>query len=791
MEATIQKREGHHREKMAKALSQEQHECHRAFITCNYEQHKNINPNAAEGTCRWIFENSQYLAWLESSHNDLLWISADPGCGKSVLAKSLIDEHLGFSSDFICYFFFKDNEEQNSVATALCAILHQLFSMQPHLLQHALPPWEKNSTKIQQEVDELWRILEAAVFDPASSRTICILDALDECRPHDQIQLIKMLQKLYTKTRLSNTQNWLKFLVTSRPYDEIRQGFYPATQSFPNIHVRGEEENERIHEEISMVVRMRVKELGEHLDLLPETQQQLEQKLLSMEHRTYLWLHLPMDDIRTMFHNSLRPEKESIQLIPNSVSDAYQKILGRVPPSRKSVVKMILQIIIGARRPLTIEEMAMALGMAQTPNARLAAQAGLGPKGLDAKIRHLCGLFVFINNSRIYLIHQTAREFLVRSATQSQSPEWSFEHASTEALVSDICINYLLLDDIYYLFLHHIDGTLPESGTVILPSLLEYSALYWPDHVREMPLSAEKRLEAQLDQLYDVDSEKVQHWFSFFWRMMGRPFEPPPTMSLIRLAAWNGHGNVLKRQLLKSNDGIDETDPESRSGLFWASQNGYAVIVQQLLQAGADINIQSYVYDDALRAAAKEDFQEVVQELLQAGAVINARDSLGRTVLFIASRYGCHSMVNTLLSQEQINPNIKDWCSSTPLFAAVANGHLRVVELLLAGNKPLDGQQLYFGRSLLWWARHADSPETVDFLLQHISKTNSPLHNDGIPAAVSGFLWKGSAWCDACTVCVPQGNAYTCRECGGFCFCGECFNKGIRCLESGHTYGPR
>jgi hypothetical protein len=58
--------------------------------------------------------------------------------------------------------------------------------MQPQLLQHALPSWEKNQDKIQKEINELWCILMAATSDPSSPCTICVFDALDECQSDDQ-----------------------------------------------------------------------------------------------------------------------------------------------------------------------------------------------------------------------------------------------------------------------------------------------------------------------------------------------------------------------------------------------------------------------------------------------------------------------------------------------------------------------------------------------------------------------------------------------------------------------------
>lgn len=108
--------------------SQQEQQCHQAFKTSIYEEYKNINSNPVPGTCLWVQNHPRFKAWQQSTHHDLLWISADPGCGKSVLSKSLVDigcQHADQTT--VCYFFFKDNEQQNKLATALCALLHQLF----------------------------------------------------------------------------------------------------------------------------------------------------------------------------------------------------------------------------------------------------------------------------------------------------------------------------------------------------------------------------------------------------------------------------------------------------------------------------------------------------------------------------------------------------------------------------------------------------------------------------------------------------------------------------------------
>jgi hypothetical protein len=225
----------------------------------------------------------------------------------------------------ICYFFFKDNDEQNNLAAALCSVLHQLFSQRPQLLLHAIPSWEKNGERLRQEVDELWRVFLTATSADLSHKTICIFDALDECREIGQDRLIKKLQSFHRYACSSTRDTCLKFLVTSRPYNHIQNRFRAITDSFLRLHLKGEEENDQIRKEIDLVVKIRVRELAETALLSWDIQQRLEDQLLQMEHRTYLWLYLAIDDIQSTFQNSLRPTEVLIQLIPPSVNAAYEK----------------------------------------------------------------------------------------------------------------------------------------------------------------------------------------------------------------------------------------------------------------------------------------------------------------------------------------------------------------------------------------------------------------------------------------------------------------------------------
>ncbi|KAJ5737403.1 uncharacterized protein N7483_002528 [Penicillium malachiteum] len=692
LDHAYRQQEEHHRERVAFALTDQQHRCHQTFKVSTYEEQKNINRRKAEGTCLWALQSPEYVRWSESSCNDLLWVSADPGCGKSVLSRSIIDDYLNGSYPEVttCYFFFKDNDEQNHLAPALCSVLHQLFSQRPQLLRHAIPSWEKSGEKIRQEVDELWRIFISAVLADDFCKTICIFDALDECREIDQNRLIEKLQSFHRLPHPHTEDIWLKYLVTSRPYDDIHKKFRVITDSFPHVHLKGEEENDQIHHEIDLVVKMRVKELAETAPLSQEIEQRLEQQLLQMEHRTYLWLHLAMDDIQSTLEDSPRPAEEPIQVIPRSVDEAYEKILSRVPSRQVEVARKILQLIVAARRPLTTAEMAMALGIAISPQSQTAAEAGLESSQVDKKLRRLCGLFVFINNSKIYLIHQTAREFLVqKSRSNSANYLYCWSLTDTEDQMAVICLRYLLMEDL---------ERDEEDSSSNIRSFLNYSALYWPDHKRKMSLTQDQEAASQVHRMYDTSRKGFSLWFPIFWKSI-KTYGNPPSMTALHLASLNGHEREVEFLLSLGGEDINSTDDRGTYPIILASLNGYGRVVHLLLEKGAEINAQGGEYGNALQAASLKGHDKIVQLLLAKGAEINAQGGEYGNALQAASLEGHDKIVQLLLAKgAEINAQGGEYGNA--LQAASYEGHDKTVQLLLEKGAEINAQGGFCGNAL-------------------------------------------------------------------------------------------
>nr|KAK5442363.1 hypothetical protein LTR18_006217 [Exophiala xenobiotica] len=626
----------------------QQQRCHQAFKTTSYERQKNLNEDRADGTCLWVLKNGQYLDWKQNRSSGLLWISADPGCGKSVLARFLVDHELRTTSTHTCcYYFFKDYEERNSLNTALCAILHQLFDLQPFLIQHAMSAWKANGEKISQENDELWRILLAATSDQRSQNVTCILDALDECRPDDRILLIKKLSQFHLESSTPGAHlGRLRFLVASRPYDDIEKSFRPGqTESRPVIRLRGENQSDKIGPEIDSVIRAKVTKLATDNRLDEKLRASLENKLLQMKYRTYLWLSLSFRAIEDELQKDLRPGERSIETaieqLPSSVEDAYEKLLGKATQDPGKVRK-ILSIVVAARSPLTVAEMALALGIATTEAATSLKKAILPEEHLKKNIRKWCGLFVFFDKDKIYLVHQTAKEFLLCKGGRQLSdlPDWkgSLGSFATEALLLEICLKVLHLSTLLDPGeLREVDDLDAQTPLQRARQFVCYAGIHWTDHFRCSEVDVSARCRPTLStacQLYDLDLDLFLWWHwscRFTSPKSGEPYDTTDSVRpWLRAAGANSElASLLRHHILLPLISDDSRHPGLRvdidKALWLASRQGCVKLVRVLIMSDPEIGLGLIQRNgDYLAAASKNGHEDVMLALLEHGAGVDA-----------------------------------------------------------------------------------------------------------------------------------------------------------------------
>src|SRR5436853_1404708 len=91
-------------------------------------------------TCQWTSKKDAFRKWStpsgstsSDSHENLLWIYAKPGAGKTILASYLIDwcrKNYTAQDGNILYFFCKNTDSDKNTATAVIrSLLYQLSQL--------------------------------------------------------------------------------------------------------------------------------------------------------------------------------------------------------------------------------------------------------------------------------------------------------------------------------------------------------------------------------------------------------------------------------------------------------------------------------------------------------------------------------------------------------------------------------------------------------------------------------------------------------------------------------------
>lgn len=653
----------------------------KTLYTSPYRDRKERNPDRVTGTCEWFVAHECFQQWRESPLSSMLLVSADPGCGKSVLARYLVDSELPTTeSRTTCYFFFKDDfKDQRSARSALCCILHQLFKQQRMLLSDDIVERFKIcGENIRGSFVELWDILVMASQDKNAGEVVCILDAFDECAEQGQSEFIRYLKQFYG-TRNSLNSN-LKFLLTSRPYGHIKRGFQPLKiPGVPVIHLSGENETEmsKISKEIDIYIKARVRSIRDSLKLKPSEENLLLQELLRIPHRTYLWAHLTLDLVANDINTDTTLINVVISRLPRTVDEAYEKILAKSTSIKQA--RKLLHIVVAATRPLTLLEMNIALTVCRNHRSY---------KGLNLKleerfreyVRDLCGLFVAIIDSKIYLLHQTAKEFLVqdgredRRVSNKNQFKWksSLRTRDSHRILSHICIRHLRFIEFEN---DPLDNGRSISEYLHCYNFLDYSAKNWAGHFQISQIDNYAVVKS-VRQICNTHLRRSQTWFKIYWQSAHG--DSPRNFTALMIASYFGFGLLVKILLKESRAELNWKDGTyRRSALSWASENGYDDVVKLLLKG----------HRTHLKFVTKLSPAKLVK--------LDTRDSFGRTPLSYAARSGHISIVQRLV---KIGARVDsdDDVGGTPLSYAICNGQKTLISLLLG-----EGHRVDSGSSVL------------------------------------------------------------------------------------------
>lgn len=151
----------------------------------------------------------------------------------------------------------------------------------------------------------------------------------------------------------------------------------------------------------------------------------------------------------------------------------------------------------------------------------------------------------------------------------------------------------------------------------------------------------------------------------------------------LHAAALRGSASVIKT-LVKFKARVDQVDSDGYTPLMVAALNGNTVAIKTLLTSNADPKLTRLdTGETALHMAMNGRNREVVQELLEAGANVNAQTTADQfTPLHYAAQFDAKNMTSVLLSDPLCETEIKDSKGRTAAEVAREEGHHRLAEHL-------------------------------------------------------------------------------------------------------------
>ena len=458
-----------------------------------------------------------------------------------MLSSFLVDELKSIESQKglpgnVCYFFFKDdNKVQSSALFALRALLHQALTARSSLPSAVRNTYINRGGTMLNQFPCLWELFKSTATDKGGRNTICILDGLDECEDTSRRELITAMVDYFGKGK-TESEPYLKVIMTSRPDNFIKISF----SKLPTIRVRGnveselelsredvgfEIEAEDTEHDVKLVVEHSLKEFVDLHLITHHVKQLLQTKLVATADHTFLYVSLIITLLRDATEYGASENELLAVLDDRSIDSLYAKFLARClrKPGVESRAKVLLQIIVAATRPLTLSELDVAICLQVSDKSLEDLQPNLHSSP-ENYFRQLCGHFIRCRNGNVYLVHQTARTFLLCQDLEQDvsqtlyGPLWHYiRPTAAQALLGDICSRYLFLTD--FKSVPDAFGSNPwadaktrERFCSSHPFLL-YAASHWQYHFRLSGDSLTSAMALNAWTLCDTRSLRFWTWF--------------------------------------------------------------------------------------------------------------------------------------------------------------------------------------------------------------------------------------------------------------------------------------
>ncbi|KAL7940714.1 WD40 repeat-containing protein [Trichoderma barbatum] len=408
------------------------------------------------GTCDWFLQEPEVQTWIKpTSESRILWYSAPPASGKSVLSAFIINylKNLGMKCQY--FLFNYSDQRKRSVVTSLRALALQLAKDLPEfrIASHGSSPASLGFESTDPSLT--WRnTFERVLFTIGRNDPIYwVIDALDESdSPNEFLECFR---------GLPDTKIPIRLLVLSRNTNAISAGFDHLKDA--TVQVAEIEQSDQLHSkrDIEHLIDHGIKRLGRS----DAFKRQLTQTILLRSKGNFLWTKLVLEEIFEC--HTEEKIQEALGEIPGGMVYLYQRmeenLVNSARRSNQPLSRVFLEWTICAQRSLSIRELSQAL----SPEFS-------GFLDLKKTIQSSCGQFINADdNDTITMLHHTAREYF----TNTLSSQFHINVRRTHERLFARTLTQLEAPDLRW--------QLIQSQHVLQASepFVFYAAVNWPSHL--------------------------------------------------------------------------------------------------------------------------------------------------------------------------------------------------------------------------------------------------------------------------------------------------------------------